>query len=213
MNATQEQIQAALKGDDFSQKVQITLESIAQMYSAFLDLDKSNQATQSDFASKRDEIKDFCEKAEQALSQIKTDIEALGAAYSHNHSNAEASGKLDVYNANHASKINEFDTHASEKISEFDTNAQAKTQDFDTNASKKTQAYNELVASTKESMLEAVQAFNTQLESYKAQVQEATKDLESEMYISEDSIVTKLKIYIDKAIKGENTEGTQEGQS
>lgn len=202
MNATQEQIQAALKGDDFSQKVQITLESIAQMYSAFLDLDKSNQNTQSDFASKRDEIKDFCDKAEQSLSQIKTDIEALGAAYSHNHSNAEASGKLDVYNANHASKINDFDT-----------NAQAKTQDFDTNASEKTQAYNELVASTKEDMLEAVQAFNTQLESYKAQVKEATKDLESEMYILEDSIVTKLKIYIDKAIKGENTEGTQEGQS
>lgn len=209
MNATQEQIQNALKSGDFSQKVQITLESIAQMYSAFLDLDKSNQNTQSDFASKRDEIKDFCAKAEQGLSQIKTDIEALGAAYAYNHSNAEQSGKLDVYNANHASKIKELDTHASEKINDFDANAQAKTQDFDANASEKTQAYNELVASTKESMLQAVQDFNAQLESYKAQVKEATKDLESEMYILEDSIVTKLKIYIDEAIKGtQSSEGT-----
>lgn len=177
------------------------------MYSAFLDLDKSNQITQSDFTSKRDEIKDFCNKAQEGLEKIKTDIEALGAAYSYNHSNAKQSGKLDVYNANHASKIKDFDTHASEKTSEFDTNAQSKTQDFDNNANTKTQEYNELVANTKEQMLEAVQAFNAQLESYKAQVQEATKDLESEMYILEDSIVTKLKIYIDKAIAGENTEG------
>lgn len=211
MNATQEQIKNALKSGDFSQKVQITLESIAQMYSAFIELDKSNQATQSDFASKRDEIKDFCDKAQASLSQIKTDIEALGAAYSYNHSNAEQSGKLDVYNANHTSKINELDTHTSDKITEFDTNAQAKTQDFDTNASEKTQEYNELAEQTKQKMLQAVQDFNTQLESYKTQVQEATKDLESEMYILEDNIVTKLKIYIDKAIKG--SENSSEGTS
>ena len=209
MKATQEQIKAALSTSDFSQKVQITLESIAQMYSAFIELDKSNQATQSDFSNKRDEIKDFCAKAEQGLSQIKTDIEALGAAYAYNHSNAEASGKLDVYNANHASKTKELEAHASQKKSEFDTNAQAKTQDFDSNASEKTQEYNELVASTKESILQAAQDFNAQLESYKAQVEKATKDLDSEIYILEDSIVSKLKIYIDEAIKGVQTsEGT-----
>ena len=209
MKATQEQIKAALSTSDFGQKVQTTLESIAQMYSAFIELEKSNQATQSDFTAKRDEIKDFCAKAEQGLSQIKTDIEALGAAYAYNHSNAEQSGKLDVYNANHASKTKELEAHASQKKSEFDTNAQAKTQDFDSNASKKTQEYNELVANTKESILQAVQDFNAQLESYKAQVEKATKDLDSEIYILEDSIVSKLKIYIDEAIKGaQSSEGT-----